>query len=90
MVLESLNLFDIFVNQVFGGMFLAYLGILVILFAIAMVTKLSKTFMFYWLILYSMCMGIIMLGGIVALLGLAIGGTYCASAIYKFTTGGNT
>jgi len=90
MVLESLNLFDIFVNQVFGGLFLAYLGIMLILFAIAMVTRLSKTFMFYWLALYSLCMGVIVFGGLAAALFLILSGYYAYSGIYKWWSGGST
>ena len=90
MVLESLNLFDIMVNQVFGGMFLAYLGIMLILFAIGMITRLSKTFMFYWIAMYSLCMGIIFFGAIAAVLFMLLSGVYFYSAIHKWFTGGNT
>jgi hypothetical protein len=90
MVLESLNLFDIFVNQVFGGLFLAYLGIMGILFAIGAVTRLSKTFLFYWLALYSLCMGIIVFGGLAAFVFLILSGTYFGFALYKWWHGGMT
>ena len=88
MVLESLNIAQIMIEYVFGGVLLTYAALLLIFVIICAICILTPTFMFCWLGLFSICFGAISLGGVVPMIGVIIAFIYCWQAIFKGTTGG--
>jgi len=90
MALELLNLSDVLINMVFGGVFLTYVGMLGIIVLIAMLGRLTPIFLFYWGALYTLCFGMIFFGAIVPALITIIAIIYFTQAIMKWSTGGMT
>jgi hypothetical protein len=88
MPLEVLNVFELIVNQVAGDAMIAYLMILFVLLVIGVLGKLSSTFLFYWLSLYTLCYGMIFLGGLIPAIFMIISGGYLIIAGYKAIYGG--
>ena len=89
MVLEGLNLFDFFVNQLGGNVLLGFLIILGILFMICMITKMSLEFQLCWYLLFILCYGMMFLGGFA---GFIVGGYaawYFFQSAYNFYTARN-
>lgn len=48
------NLFDLFVNQIFGGIFVSIIGIGIMLLVILVVGRVPLTFILFWMFFYFM------------------------------------
>ena len=54
MAMEWMNLYDIFVNQVFGSFWWAVFAILLVMILIVFVTRGTPTLMFFYILLFLM------------------------------------
>lgn len=85
MVLEYMNLYNLFVNNVFGSVFGAALGIAVVLFVIATVMKISPFtsgfIVLFFLAAYGMATS---LGALVFFITLTLAISYVGYGIIKF------
>jgi len=83
MALELLNLFDLFVNNIFGGIALAFFGLSFIITAISFLLKLSPTFLIFWLTLWTFCYWMLFFGGLVSVLLFVASLLWMGIAIWK-------
>jgi hypothetical protein len=89
-VTELFNLWDIMVNQVFGSPLIAIIGIAGILAIICFMSKLSSTFILFWISIFVIAISIVFIGPILLYLGLAGAFVYFAMALHKVASGGQT
>jgi hypothetical protein len=59
MVLEWMNLFDLFVNNVFGAVWLANLGVGVLLILIGYMTRQSNSIIYTIILFYAVALGLV-------------------------------
>lgn len=88
MALEALNLSNLLINLTFGGILLTFVGLSLIFTIICLMGRLSPIFIFYWLALFTVCYGMIFLGGLVPALFMIIAGVYFFQAATKWYHGG--
>lgn len=90
MATELFNLWDIMVNQVFGSPFIAVMGIAGLLAIICWKSRLSSTFILFWIPTFVISIGIVFIGPILLYLGMVGAFVYFAMAVHKFFSGGQT
>ncbi|MBM3708295.1 MAG: hypothetical protein FJW69_08190 [Actinobacteria bacterium] len=88
MVLEALNLFDVFVNQLGGSLFLGFLIVVVLMLMILWFSRASPTFMIVWIGLFALCWCLVFFGAIAASIAFAGAFFYFAISLYKLSSGG--
>lgn len=90
MEIAWLNLYDVFVNTVFGGLGWAYIGLSLVYFLIGMFSRMSPMTILYLFIVWTTAYGIMMFGGTIAMIFTFISVLYASySVITWFTrTGG--
>ncbi len=71
-------IYEVLVENVFGSVGLAIMGVAFAIILIMFITRVSRVFMIYWIIFYFIVMGTIYLGA----LGLVLG--FTLSTIYFF------
>jgi len=64
----SLDLFYLFVENVFGGIFIACIGFIALFVLIGMISKMSPHLLIILIVLFTLCIGIGFIGGTVAFL----------------------
>jgi len=79
-----LNFYDVFVNNVFGGLGFAFVGLSAVFFMIGMQGKMSPPLIIYLFMLWTLCYGILMFGGVAAMVFTFLALTYCSYALYNF------
>ena len=57
-VMAALDLWTLFVNYIFGGFWLAIVGIMILIFAIMMMGKISINITTWYVIMFLMCMSL--------------------------------
>lgn len=83
-----LNFYDVFVNNVFGGLGFAFVGISLMFFLIGMFSRMSPPLIIYLFILWTTCYGIMMFGGVVALTMSFFALAYACYGVYTFLNRG--
>ena len=81
---EILNLYDLFVNNVFGSSWFAYFGLLFIYSVIGMIGEMSPSTLIMLLALYTLAFLIQIMGGLSALLIFIIAFIYLSWQIRAF------
>ena len=88
MVLEDLNFFDVFVNQLGGSVFFGYLILIIIMLMIGYFTKMSNTLQMFWLGTFTLAWCMVFFGGIAGFIAFVIAAIWLFMAAFKYTSGG--
>lgn len=84
MAIDSFPIYDTLVNNIFGSIGLAIIGIAGVLILLMFVLKLSKVFIIYWLIFYFVVMGTLYLGALGMVFGFFFALIYFFIAIIRY------
>jgi hypothetical protein len=81
---ELFNLFDLFVVNTFGGLFMTYIGLFVVFAVIGIISSMSPTLLITLLIFYTSVFLTGYFGGIMAVFFLIISLVYFMSSLLNF------
>jgi len=77
-------LYELFVEQIFGSVGMAIMGVALALLLILFFTKAGKVFIIYWMIFYFMVMGTLYMGAFGLVFSFIIVTIYSLIAIIRF------
>lgn len=83
MAIDVLPIYEILVDDIFGSVGLAIIGILGILILIMFITRVSRVFIWYWISFYLIVMGTLYLGAIGMVMGFLFSLAYFFTAFIR-------
>ena len=78
------DFYEILVQNIFGSVFMAIMGVALALLLIMFLCKTSQTFIIYWMIFYFMVMGAMYIGALALVLGFLFAAGYTITAVIRF------
>jgi len=78
------DFYEILVQNIFGSVGLAIMGVALVLVIILFLTKTSLEFIYYWMAFYFIVMGALYIGALAFVIGFIFAGGYTLTAIIRF------